>query len=165
MKFITEEDFYKKTAAQRYWKDRWTYIGEVSSIAQSMNVNTCWEIGCGICPISENSFKTDIQKWGDTNMILDFKSKTPFLDKSFDLVVALQVWEHLEGLQSQAFSEIERVGKNIILSFPYKWDCPKDLIHHQIDEKIISEWTNNKEPKLKKIIDVPNIPKRIIYVF
>lgn len=56
----------------------------------------------------------------------------PIEDKAYDLLIALQVWEHLEGKQQDVFKEVMRVSKMAILSFPYKWktSCP---IHSGID--------------------------------
>jgi hypothetical protein len=165
MNFISKEGFDKNTLGHEYWKGRWSYVSEVSKIARQLNPENCWEIGAGNCPISKESFKTDIVTWGRVNMFLDFKSKVPFLDKSFDLTIALQVWEHLEGLQSIAFSELRRVSKNTILSFPFMWECPKDPIHHQINYEQIAKWTNYQKPQLSKTIKCEDGQNRIIYVF
>jgi len=87
----------------------------------------------------------------------------PIGDKKYDLSIALQVWEHLEGKQRSAFKEVMRTSKMAILSFPYMWDCPKDNAnypeHHLIDEKIIGEWTLKIEPT--KIIKIPRTGDRV----
>lgn len=165
MNFISKEEYDENALGHDYWKGRWSYISQVSKIAQQLNPQNCWEIGGGNCPISKGSFKTDIVKWGKVNMFLNFKNKVPFLDKSFDLTIALQVWEHLEGVQDFAFSELRRVSKNTILSFPFMWDCPNDLIHNKIGYEKISDWTNHEKPKMTQMIHHKDQPDRIIYVF
>jgi SAM-dependent methyltransferase len=66
----------------------------------------------------------------------------PLKDNQFDFSVALQVWEHLDN-QQNAFKELYRISKNIILSFPYKWKSTKCNRHYNITDEKINEWTCN----------------------
>lgn len=114
--------------------------------------------------------KSEIDVWGRPEKYInkEFKHDAtvvpwPIDDKAYDLFIALQVWEHLEGKQKEVFEEVMRTSKAAILSLPYMWDCPKDNAnypeHHMIDEKIISEWTLNVKPK--KIIKIPRTGDRV----
>jgi hypothetical protein len=71
----------------------------------------------------------------------------PIADKQYDLLIALQVWEHLDNKQSRAFREVMRISKAAILSFSYMWVCKKDSPEypacHMIDEELISDWALN----------------------
>ena len=83
------------------------------------------------------------------------KKPWPINDKQYDLFIALQVWEHLGNKQSRAFREAIRISKAVILSFPYKWNCPKNNAnypeHHEVDEELIGDWTpRNKTDKNNK---------------
>jgi hypothetical protein len=75
----------------------------------------------------------------------------PIRDKSYDVFIALQVWEHLDNKQSRAFREVMRIARSAILSFPYNWNCPEDNAnypeHHLIDQELIGDWTLNIQPK------------------
>ena len=75
------------------------------------------------------------------------KAPWPARDGEYDLVVALQVWEHLEGRQRQAFAEARRVGRRVLLSLPYLWQCPGDC-HHGIDDDMIFGWTGERPAKM-----------------
>lgn len=87
----------------------------------------------------------------------------PIADKEYDLFIALQVWEHLEGKQYEAFREVMRISKMAILTFPYLWGCPKDdpnyPSHYMINENIIAEWILNIDPV--KTIKIPRTGKRV----
>ena len=91
----------------------------------------------------------------------------PVGDKRFAAVVALQVWEHLDGKQPAAFAELTRVARFAVLSFPYKWRCPTDPIHHAIDDDVIARWTAGHPMKDRAIIPDDNIPslRRIVCAF
>ena len=87
----------------------------------------------------------------------------PIGDKEYDLFLALQVWEHLSNKQTRAFREVIRISKMAILSFPYKWEIPKENAnypeHHQIDEELLEDWTFNIKPE--RIIKVPGTGDKI----
>jgi hypothetical protein len=72
------------------------------------------------------------------------------VDKRYDCFVALEVIEHLEDSQEHAFKEAFRIADNVIISLPYKLNCPGDC-HHGIDEAVIKKWVG-MEPKISKII-------------
>lgn len=71
----------------------------------------------------------------------------PVGDKQYAMFTALQVWEHLGNKQSRAFREVMRISKSAVLSFPYKWKCPKTNAnypeHQMIDEELIGDRTLN----------------------
>ncbi len=70
--------------------------------------------------------KPEIDVWGRPEKYInkEFKHDAivvpwPIDDKAYDLFIALQVWEHLERKQKEAFEEVMRTSKAAILSFPY----------------------------------------------
>ncbi len=166
---MTKEDFQKLLGGERgrYYEGRWEYFKEVIEIIKNENIESVLEIGPAQEPIVKNCdvmVKPEDDMWGrpkntfSKEYIHDATEKPwPIKDKQYDLVIALQVWEHLEDKQKQAFQEVMRVAKMAIMSFPYMWDCPKDSrnypAHHLIDEKIIADWTLNVKPE--KVIKIP----------
>ena len=159
MELITYERYSKKVEKlkDRYWlksKDvRWNYMLPVLRIIKEINPETAIELG---------THKVSLMNFSDTialeietvdpdniknnNFIFD-ASKTPWPieDKKYDLFVALQVLEHLGPNQEKVFSEIKRISKNVIISLPYKWNCPDDKEHHMIDDIVINKWTKNEK--------------------
>lgn len=167
---MTYEDYrlLLKGDLGRYYEGRWEYFKEVLDIIKSEKVESVLEIGPAQEPIVKNCdvmIKPGDDMWGrpkneffQKEYLHDATEKPwPIEDKYYDLVVALQVWEHLDNKQSKAFREVMRISKMAILSFPYIWDCPKDSrnypAHHMIDEELISDWTLNVKPE--KIIKIP----------
>jgi hypothetical protein len=68
---------------------------------------------------------------------MDYRVTEPF-----DLVLCLQVLEHLES-PAQFARKLLETGRTVIVSVPYKW--PKGLVpsHRQdpVDEHLLREWT------------------------
>jgi hypothetical protein len=173
---MSKEDFSNllKSSRSKYYEGRWAYFSEVINIIKQENeFEKVLELGPAFQTIVKNCdimVKPEIDVWGRPEKYInkEFKHDAtvvpwPIEDRAYDLFIALQVWEHLEGKQKEAFKEVMRTSKAAILSFSYMWDCPKDNAnypeHHMIDEKIISEWTLNVKPK--KVIKIPRTGDRV----
>lgn len=157
---------------EKYWnnsyKTRWNYMSKVIDELKNIDINRSLEIGAykiNLINISDNmdlNIKNiDPDNINNINYIQD-ATKLPWniKDKYYDIVIALQVFEHLNDKQSEIFKEITRISKNIILSFPYKWQDKNDIIHYNLDENIFNKWTNNIKPNKKIIIE-----NRMIYIY
>lgn len=168
-RLMTHEDYRQLLGGElgHYYRGRWEYFKEVIEIIQGQEVDSVLEIGPGqevIVKDCDIMVKPEDDMWGQPkeNYSKIYKHNAtekpwPIKDKQYDLLVALQVWEHLDNKQSRAFREVMRVARMAILSFPYMWDCPKDSrnypAHHLIDEELIGDWTLNIQPE--KIIKIP----------
>lgn len=144
-----------------YYKDRWSYIKEVIAIIKRERPKKVLELGAYAVPIVKGSDTMD-KEIAHPKLTYHHdatKFPWPIKEAGYDLFIALQVWEHLEDKQKEAFKEVMRVSKAAILSFPYKWDIPGDC-HHGIDDEKIAEWTLHVEPE-EKI----TVADRIIYFF
>ena len=151
----------------KYYEGRWEYFSKVIELIKNEDIKTVLEIGPAQHPIVKDCsvmIKPEDDMWGrpekelSKQILHDATEKPwPIKDKQYDLLIALQVWEHLDNKQSRAIREVMRVSKMAILSFPYMWDCPKDSrnypAHHMIDEELIGDWTLNIKPE--KIIKIP----------
>ena len=163
---ITKAEFDTALAKNPYYNDRWGYFEE--AIQQSMALKPCsvLELGCLAFPLFRSSVVMDRAKEVNPHIVHDATTiPWPVADKTFDLFMALQVWEHLGTNQQAAFSEVRRVAKTAVLSFPLMWKCrdPKD-VHHAISMETIEQWTLGTTPK-KVVIMPPWHVKRAIYVF
>src|SRR5690606_31755354 len=81
----------------------------------------------------------------------------PAKDGSYDLVLALQCWEHFEGRQTTAFQEAVRVagpGGHVLISFPYRWQNT-NATHRGIGVRRIREWTCEREPVRRVLVRKP----------
>jgi len=168
MELITRTDY--DLAAQTnpvYYLNRWPYIAEVLRFLQQLEVKTALEIGPYLLPMyrggdimDKNPDKLPGKHTFTTSIIHDAtQTPWPVVDKAYDVLVALQVWEHLDTnpinyqaycKRKDAFAEAMRVSKAAVLSFPYKWHAPGNH-HHGIDEKKIEEWTLGLAPKARHL--------------
>ena len=145
-----------------YYKSRWPYLKQAIEIAVEERPENILEVGSSWLPLFKGADVMDIRA-DVPNLKYHHdlsKIRWPIPDFSYDLLIGLQVWEHLGDKQADAFREVMRVAKKAILSFPYKWDCPHDLMHHMIDEEKIARWTLNVKP-----VKVIQAQGRIIYFF
>ena len=176
MDLISYSDFEEllSSSLSKYYEGRWAYFSEVINIIhENEGISKVLELGPSFQTIVKNSdimVKPGNDAWGRpqkyVEKIYEHDATVvpwPIKDKEYDLFIALQVWEHLEGKQKEAFKEVMRTCKMAILSFPYMWDCPKDNAnypeHHLINKEIISEWTLNIEPI--KVIQIPRTGDRV----
>ena len=69
----------------------------------------------------------------------------PYEDKEFDCVLCCEVLEHVGSLENveKAISEILRVGKNFLISVPYKNDIRHNMPCVYFDEKILASLLPN----------------------
>jgi hypothetical protein len=136
------------------------------------------EIGCNGIPLSSDSHTMDISDrhypQGLTYLHNAAKLPWPIGDKVYDVVVALQVFEHLDDSrvkQTSIFREATRVANSVVLSLPYKWRPDKRLtskglfdIHAGIDDDlVINRWASGIPPDIQTVVG-DNL-KRKIYVW
>ncbi len=155
MKIRNKEEFTGK-----YWNKRWEYLEKVAKYILDINPITILEIGPHDKTLCIESDIMDINEKLNPLYLHNASSiPYPIKNKQYDMVIALQVWEHLNN-QLLAFKEVKRIANYAVLSFPYLWKHPhKDNCHYNITKEIINEWTNN-ENFLEELI-IGN-PKRLI---
>lgn len=152
METITNDDYLKALSKDEYYRGRWGYYEAVIDFIKGIEFENCLEIGCKSLPIIKGSQTMDIER--KTGQILTYEynaTKLPYdfiKDKQFDLLVALQTLEHLHPMQKEVFGEWKRIAKNIVISLPYMWHCPNDVMHHNITIPMIEEWTGMKPDKM-----------------
>ena len=159
----------------KYYEERkeYNYYKKVNSILSKLQFNSIIDIGGRKSPILEqlndSIYKSllDISKIKGENkninyITADFYKWAP--DRVYDIVLCLQVLEHLDK-PAEFAQKLFGTGKKVIISLPYKW--PKGFcIHHiqdPVDEKLIKEWTNRKPTESYIVED--NSVKRIICVY
>jgi len=158
-----------------YWKEsRWAYTSQVIDKIKTIprSINSVLEVGCASMPLCKTSTVMDLRKSFLSTLRNPWvrhdatDTPWPFEDKQFDLFVALQVWEHLGGKQEQAFSEVMRISKGAILSFPYLWRMEDESnCHHMVTKKMIKKWTCGIKPSKVIKSQKGSGPPRLIYHF
>ena len=152
---LTHEEWRERALAEAYWRKRWAY----SSRAVLLTLRYMPRDGRGILEVG--SLGSPLFKGSDSLDYLEGLSQSqaarlpkptfdldlrtpdpwPIPDKAYGALIALQVWEHLEGSQGRAFLEARRVSEVVILSIPYKWPTDKPPGHKGLHEGTLLQWT------------------------
>jgi len=167
---MTHDDFQQLLGHPKwgkYYIGRWEYFKHVIDFFHRLNPSSVLELGPGQHTVIKGCdimLRPEDDQWGRPMNTINriylhnaTEKPWPIGDKAYDLLIALQVWEHLDNKQSRAFREVMRVSKAAVLSFPFMWNCPKDnanyLHHHLIDKELIEDWTLNITPE--RVIEIP----------
>jgi hypothetical protein len=140
-----------------YYETRKTfnYYKKINDILTTIRFNTIIDIGSRKSPILEKITSLEIEKTAldvipiqngsddIRRLTADFYTWIP--DKRYDVVLCLQVLEHLDNpkLFTQKLFE---TGKKVIISVPYKWKKGFCKYHVQdpVDEDKLYAWTQKK---------------------
>lgn len=159
--YLTHEIYKQhiKELDSQYWfegaKYRWLYMSVAIMWMKELKPTRILEAGTSGIPLNATSYLFEYPAYDLNKFPYINKSGFEFGNKHFDMSVALQVWEHLNNPR-ESFKELARISKNIILSFPYKWDWG-DKRHKGIDDKKIMSWTCGLVPARSTIIMKRNI--------
>ena len=149
----SKAEYAALAAGDPYYRGRWPYVSEALEMVASLGpIERALEIGPGPCgkPLLWGAETMDIV--GNPTYLQDAGTPWPIADKAFDVVIALQVWEHLQGRQQEAWREVARCTRAAVLSFPLYWDAPGDLMHHGITWEKIDHWTCGESPRSYQVI-------------
>lgn len=145
--------FDKLAVGTPYYRHRWSYYSVAQRMVTAYNPSTVLEIGA-YYTIFEGSDTLDIP-WNTIAMITHDIGVVPWPieDKGYDVVCALQVWEHVKPSPEEAFRELMRVCNQAVLSFPIDWtDCEPGDDHLGVTAEVISKWTLGIPPVEQEII-------------
>ena len=146
-----------------YWRGRWDYISIAIDYVRQVKPDTALEIGPGTQPILFGSARMDVAPGYDyVHDATEFP--WPIEDDSFDLLMALQVWEHLGDAQERAFAEVMRIADAAVLSFPYKWTKGCSARHIGIDLETIERWTCGVVPEGVSLVG-PKGRQRVVMIW
>lgn len=165
LSILTKQRFNTLSKSQGYYRKRWQYMSIAAGIIRDLKPESVLEIGPG------RRGKPVMVKGADT---LDVSGRPTFrhdagviswpVKQRYDLIVALQVWEHLKGQQRHAFQEAMRRGRYALLSFPYEWE-QADEIHEGITMDVIRHWTCRHRPQQSVLVMIPEKRKRLICLY
>lgn len=152
LKAMTEAEHRAIEQDVPYYRNRWNYHATAIRLVESRKPATLLEIGPSTHPLFRGCDTMDI--WGTPTYMHDARiTPWPIADKAYDVVLALQVWEHLVPDQAKAFTEVVRVAKAAVLSFPYHWtSCGPGDEHYMITDEIIGRWTLGLKPAERLLI-------------
>ena len=125
-----------------YYRGRSGYMLVAARLAgeliESHGLRSALEIGPHLRPVVVGADVMELVAKPDSEaegrLIVHDARRTPWpiADRTYDLVVALQVFEHLGAFQAAAFREVRRVAWHAIISVPIDWEMadPTNCHHH-----------------------------------
>lgn len=142
IRWLTKAEIDK--CADPYWhrsKTRFQYIRAAIEELKKYDPESILEIGPGPeLRIANIATTIDIDTSSQADIIMDVRN-TPWQLGRFDCVVALQVFEHLEGKQKKTFKEAYKVArKALIISIPYRWTQGREG-HVGLDNTTMLAWS------------------------
>ncbi len=145
MKTIAYADLLAKQ--DRYWRGRWSYLSRVAQMLHALPDGRVLEIGPYNLPLVPGSTVMDLTAEHCPAAVVHDADQTPwpFADAAFEVALALQVWEHLRRPQ-EAFQELRRVSRRIILSVPWQWPVTRSAGHEGIGLPRVLSWSGGWEP-------------------
>jgi len=176
MNTVTESTIREWAASDPYYLGRIPYLTAAAEIIARVQGETALEIGpyldtqtlvpgCATMDAAASRFKPTV---------LHDVRKVPWPmkpERGYDLIVALQVWEHLHGNERLASAEAFRRARHVLMSFPYLW--PGDPLmydHAGLTRSVFAGWTLDRDPimTLRVASDHPGLSSRcdrILYLF
>ena len=140
----------RKRSVHNYYSSRreLNYYKKVKDILNGLQFESIIDIGSRRSPVLEgliaNKTLLDIQPMpqrpGTNTIMADFYTWTP--DKRYDVVLCLEVLEHLDR-PAEFAQKLFQTGRIVILSVPYKWAKGSCKYHIQdpVDEFKVRGWT------------------------
>jgi hypothetical protein len=162
---VIVNEYYSRRKEFHYYK-------KVKEILDSLTFSSIIDVGCRKSPMMAGLDNTiykamlDIQEippMDGIHMIqADFYTWTP--DRKYDVVLCLQVLEHLDKPKEFA-QKLLQVGKTVIISVPYKWKEGSCKYHTQdpIDKSKLKGWVG-REPDEDYVVTDKGL-ERIICVY
>ena len=136
------DDFYWNKELQNGFR-RWEYFQEVIKALHQIPNDRVLEIGVYKMPLTTHSDVLDMTNCDiAVNMYKQDAGKVPWSmpDKYYDVVIANQVFEHLQGNQAKAWEEVQRVANYALVTIPWGWNCPTVPDHHDIGWNHVEQW-------------------------
>lgn len=163
---ITHAEYLDHVREHPYLRRRWPYYRAAIELAQRLSPSRVLEIGSRTMPLLRGSDSLDIDERFRPTILHDATVVPwPIDDRRYDLVIALQVWEHLGDRQEQAFRELRRCARYAILSLPYNWRSRHDPSHSGIDDAVVARWSGGLEPIESILVPRFGQHRRKIYFF
>lgn len=154
---------YKYFMSSRRFQRRKDRLEELVGIIRTYNPTSVLDVGCGIgnlvLKLRELGIKAigvdnagDLKLfWKNDGFYISDASNLPFEDKSFDLVISTDFFEHIpEEKIDSVKSEMLRVGKKVIARVAYEDKLTKKQAQYHVTNKP-KEWWNSKLERIELI--------------
>jgi hypothetical protein len=147
IQFVTKADM--DALGDRYYVGRWQYFDDARRLfaqipgVQNFVPSDVLEIGPYRIPLVKGCDVLDNADHGIPVTYSHDASETPWpiMCNRYRVMVALQVWEHLNGKQIEAWWEARRVADWAVVSVPHLWPVSHGEDHANISLDTMTRWT------------------------
>ena len=172
---LRHDEIVRLAASASYYRDRVGYLDAAANAAADLiarhQLTSALELGPNLRPLIVGADIMDIadrpalQATGRRIIQDATAAPWPAADRSYDLFVALQVFEHLGSGQAAAFAEVRRVARHAIVSLPIDWEMedPRNC-HHRLSREKVLGWFAPVAPT-RIIVGNGGRRTRLIFVF
>ncbi|MGH2476901.1 MAG: class I SAM-dependent methyltransferase [Candidatus Limnocylindrales bacterium] len=172
---LTRPEFDAMVEVLPYHRGRWGYtsvaLHQAVDLIGRRGLRTALELGAPIRPVivgadvMDNVARPELDPSVSITIQDARRFPWPYDDGTYDLFIALQVFEHLGDHQAEAFREVRRIARNAIISLPIEWEMsdPTDA-HHRISEERVLSWFAPVVPT-RVIEGNGGRRRRLVYVF
>lgn len=172
---LTRREFDKMVEALPYYGGRWGYtsiaLAQAVDLITRRDLRTALELGAPVRPVIVGADVMDYTARPELDASVSVtihdarRFPWPYADRSYDLFIALQVFEHLGDKQQEAFREVRRIARNAIISLPIEWEMADPTnSHHRISEERVLSWFAPVVPT--RIVEGNGgRRRRLVYVF
>jgi len=171
---MSRSEFLELKRQFPYYKARGRYMSVASALVDELSarygIGRALELGAHRRPIATGADVMDLALvpglTGHGELIIANATEPwPFPAKSYDLFVALQVFEHLGTGQPDAFREAVRVARHAIISLPIDWTMADPTnCHHGITQDRALDWFAPLAPT-RIVLGNGGRRRRVIFVF
>lgn len=145
---------FRETDPAYYSEERFAYMSVASDLAALVHPRSCLELGPHKAALLLGCHTMDRSNYMLHTYTLDAtKAPWPIPARHYDVLLALQVMEHLTLSQATVFREMRRVARAAVISLPIRWNMPGDAWHHNLTLDEVSSWFSPSIPSIR--IDIP----------
>ena len=172
---LTRPEFDEMVEALPYYAGRWGYtsvaLHRAVDLIRRHGLRTALELGAPVRPVIVGSDVMDYTARPELDASVSVtihdarRFPWPYADGSYDLFIALQVFEHLGDKQLEAFREVRRIARHAVISLPIEWEMSDPTnSHHRISEERVLSWFAPVVPT--RIVEGNGgRRRRLVYVF
>ena len=169
-----ERGHRQEQVAEEYYNERkaMNYYRVVLDVIKALHYRSILDVGARRSPVLEglpaSKERVTLDRVavkptpGVRHIVTDFLEWTP--DKSYDVVLCLQVLEHLDD-PATFMQKLFATGKDLILSVPYRWKKGQCKYHVQ-DPVTLSKvvgWAGGLRPTAHWIVEDNGLSRLICY--
>lgn len=143
--------------------ERWDYFARVVNLIKALDLtdpSRIIEMGTMGISCVKNGHTIDYDKWWDfpgkaPTYLHDAREfPWPINDKSYDLFIALRVFQHLAPVQKESINEAFRIAKKVIIVVPDTYDNHVHPDSRGITYKNFVEFLNGVHPNIFTITSI-----------